>query len=620
MWSVGKSLSLSFFISCALLGCEETTVRPLPPEGPPFLVIDEPHVSAPTPQYAKVIRFEWSASSGARPSEIRYLWSAVVDTNGVYNPAFDIIADLNAHPARYEAEWSRWISWTAPGDSGRATVLGDDETLQLGRYYIFALQARDREGRVTPDFTAGLNVQRFRITTSAMPLLVLYEQYLVGFRFLGTNLNPEERAVPPGIPLRFSWSADVSAYGGTVAGYRYAWDLVDPAAWDAPFDAGLTAAGEVTFYAGSHTLSVEAVDIAGNHTLARVIVDLVPFPMDRSLLFVDDYYSTDTPIPDYSNPTESAYDAFWLGICAKADGFDPARDVYDCVQHQLAPPTSALIGRYKNVIWASSADNSAWGKMILFTPESQVGKSGTYPINYLAMFLLRGGHLWTLGQGQRGGGLAACLSQQARSFPMNLACEITGNRDDCAGDRSGVMSMPYRDYCVTMLDKVDGVIRATAGMPTRSKSHFDCLVHALRNDADPLTALHPGLPRRLDLWEEVTKPGRYFDPNDSLGPGGLTYVEVYDPGYWMMHEALSSQPCFDPMYLMRAASDRSALNGCAVALWVAKYDDVVPDVASGPAVAAPSFHFGFPLWFFRRSSVDSIAAVVFDEWGILKAR
>jgi len=71
---------------------------------------------------------------------------------------------------------------------------------------------------------------------------------------------------------------------------------------------------------------------------------------------------------------------------------------------------------------------------------------------------------------------------------------------------------------------------------------------------------------------------------------------------------------------MRARSEYSALNDAAVAIWVAKYEHVLPDVSSGAAVAGPSVHFGFPLWFFRRSSVDSIVTVVFDEWGILRPR
>ena len=36
------------------------------------------------------------------------------------------------------------------------------------------------------------------------------------------------------------------------------------------------------------------------------------------------------------------------------------------------------------------------------------------------------------------------------------------------------------------------------------------MAYALRDDSDPLTAAHPGLPERLDLWEEVTKRGQVF--------------------------------------------------------------------------------------------------------------
>jgi hypothetical protein len=599
-------------------GCEETTLKPLPLKEIPSVVIEQPPPAAVEPRYAKVIRFTWRAGDGAEPVAIRHLWSLVVDTSGTYSSSFDIIKDLNENPWRYEHAWSRWIPFDAPGDSGRATILGDDESLQSGKSYIFAVQARDRAGRITGAFDTRTNARRFGINSRPTPFLTLYDDYLVGFRFFGMSLSPEQRDLPPGIPLRIRWRADASDYGGEIAGYRYAWDVPDVSVWDAPFRSDLTEAGEVTFFAGVHTLFVETLDVAGNHTLARVTVNVVPFPMDRNLLFVDAYYSTNVPVPDYSNPTESAHDAFWLGICSRAEGFEPARDVYDCLQNQPALPGPDLIGRYKNIIWTYSSDSGAWRTMVSFTPESEVGKTRRYPLNYLPMFLLRGGHLWTLGQSQWRGGLAASLPSQARLFPISLECEIAGNRDDCGGDRSGVRSMPYRDYCVTVLDKVDGFIRGGAEMPVRSISHYDCMSHATRDDSDPLTAAHPGLPVRLDLWEEVASSGRYFNPEDSLGPGGFTYVEIYDPEYWMARKAYLSQPCFHPMYRMRSRREDSALNNGTVALWVAKYEHVVPDVSSGAAVAGASVHFGFPLWFFRRSSVDSIVTVVFDEWGILK--
>jgi hypothetical protein len=608
-------------IVLAFIGCGEDPIAPAGPDSPdlspPAVLIYQPPPSTLEPQYAKVIAFRWDAGEGAAIAEIRYLWSPVVDTTGTYNPAFDIIKDLNTNPSRYESVWSRWTPFDAPGDSGRATVLGDDEVLTAGRTYIFAVQARDAAGKASAAFSTRTNARRFKVRASAMPLLILYDEYLVGFRFLGTNYNPERRDLPPGVPLRFTWRADVSDYGGTVAGYRYAWDVPDVGAWADPYVPDLVAASEVAFYAGVHTLFVEAIDIAGNRTLARVTVNVVPFPMDRALLLVDDCYAGSAQPSDYSNPSESSDDQFWLRICSRAAGFDPARDVYDAVQNQLALPALDLLGRYRNVIWNYSSESNVWSKMVPFTPESQVGRAGRRPVNYLSMLLLKGGHLWTLGQGQRSSGLAAALPREAQSFPMNLACEIAGNRSDCDGDRSGVRSMPYRDYCVTMLDKIDGIFRSDVGMPERIANHRDCMSYLLRDDSDPLTAAHPGLPPRVDLWTEVTKPGRYFNPEDSLGPGGFTYAEVYDPAYWMETKGVRSQPCFHPIYTMRARSDSSALNDVAVALWVTKYEHVVPEVSAGTGVAAASFHFGFPLWFFRRSAVDSIVAVVFDEWGIL---
>jgi hypothetical protein len=69
---------------------------------------------------------------------------------------------------------------------------------------------------------------------------------------------------------------------------------------------------------------------------------------------------------------------------------------------------------------------------------------------------------------------------------------------------------------------------------------------------------------------------------------------------------------------MTAWDERSVLNGGTIAVWVSKYETTVPGVSAGIAVAAPSVHFGFPLWFFKRSEVDSLVTVIFDEWNILR--
>jgi hypothetical protein len=70
------------------------------------------------------------------------------------------------------------------------------------------------------------------------------------------------------------------------------------------------------------------------------------------------------------------------------------------------------------------------------------------------------------------------------------------------------------------------------------------------------------------------------------------------------------------MYLMRARNVLSPVNNTAIALWVTKYAGVVPDVELGVAVAAPSVHLGFELWFFNRTQVNALIDQIFEKWGI----
>jgi hypothetical protein len=123
----------------------------------------------------------------------------------------------------------------------------------------------------------------------------------------------------------------------------------------------------------------------------------------------------------------------------------------------------------------------------------------------------------------------------------------------------------------------------------------------------------------LDLWDVVTAPGAFWNPLYPGGPGGFTYIEIYDPEYWMDAKFTRNQACFHPMYRMRTASSVSALDRTTIGIWVTKYQDIVPDIPpeSGLAIAAPSFHFGFPLWFFDRAQGDQLTDLIFSKWGIL---
>jgi hypothetical protein len=586
----------------------------------PFVIIDKPPAPAggDTQALGEVIIFGWRGGNERDPRSVRWMWSLVVDTNGVYNPVFDIVKDLNEHPERYEDKWSKWVPYSSP--QGRTMTLGDDEALQMGRAHIFAVQAMDICGKTTAQFTRRTNVRQFIVSAVAGPLLTVAEPHLGANRFLGMSMNARSCEFPADLALNFTWRADASSYGGEIAGYRYGWDVADinnPNDWDVRFSLAHTSAPPMSFSSGIHTFFVEAMDNAGKITLGKMELRIVPFTMERNLLWVDDFPSTEFTQIDYAVPTESQHDAFWLDICGRAQGFDPAEDVWDAYyMHNARPPEFSRIRMYRNIIWSygSSTDSGAWDDVIRFTPESMIGSNPTLVTNYLSMFLAKGGHLLTEGQADRSGGLAACLLPMAQSFPMNLRCEITGNQAGCDGDLSGVNTIAYRDYCVTMLDKVVGAFRRDADMPTRMV-RVDCMTHAVRAD-DPVASALASLPDRLDLWEEITKPGRYFDPAaPAPRPGGFTFVEAYDPAYWMSRNSVTSQSCFHPMFRMRTRSSVSVLDNTAVALVLTKHENVAPPAPG--AVAAKSFHFGFPLWYFNRQQVNRIISVVFTEWQIM---
>jgi hypothetical protein len=607
----------------------------------PYVNIDQPALpgSGTVATLSRVIKFKWTGrdpiddpNNIQEPDSIRYLYTQLINNQGQYDASFDAIGDLNANPSRYEKQFSRWIWYRAPEDSGKGTTLGDDELLELNKSYIFAVQAKDEAGAVTAIFNAKSNVRRFIVSASAGPKLTITEPFLGGFVFLGTNMRPISRDLPPGVTLNFHWRGDATSYGGEVASYRYGWDVHDVnndddwAVLPSPFNLAVSG---VAFYSGTHTLFVEATDNSGTVTLGQVEINIIPFTMDRNILWVDDYYNEafpDTTGPDYTyaSPDLRSYKNFWIGHCKKVAGFDQTRDVYIVMQdYNGKPPEMSLVSRYKNIIWSfsSAPDYMAWDDLVAFTPESQINAGSKLTVNYLSLFLAKGGHLLTEGRADRAGGLAAVLLSNAQVFPIGLKCEITGPKDGCEGDTSGVNTMAYKDYCVSMIDKVSGSIRSASQypeLPKRLVRNFDCMRLGVKAHGDAVTDTVQGMPDTLSLWSNVIAPGKYFNFNMvAPWPGGFTYVEVYDPAYWMNRDFLKSQSCFHPMYRMRAASTASGLDNTVFALWLTKYQNVVPEVQSGVAVAAPSVHFGTELWYFNRTQVSKIIRVIFTKWQIL---
>jgi hypothetical protein len=584
----------------------------------PFVSIKHPKEVNPGHNFqtlGPVIRFKWE---GKDPIDSPWNYQEIDSVRYMcteFSPG--IVDDLNMNPGKYEHLWKPWIAYNAPGDSGLTTVLGDDEILTLLQRYIFAVQAKDEAGAVTAIFDRKTNVRDFIVREPTGPFLIVHEKFFGDSKFLGMNVQAPALFVPSGFPLRFSWEADASSYGGVVRSYRYGWDierLDNPSDWDV--DPGLEhlSAPEVRFQSGTHTFYVESVDDLGIVTLGQVEIQIFP-AMERNLLWVDDLYSYDFVQHQYARPTETEHDQFWETICSRADGFDPARDVFDTSDHEFEWPSIQLLWKYKNVIWTYSSARPKWNtwyNLILFMEYKWgVGGIETNNLNILSYYLENGGHLWTLGESNNDGGMLAVAEKGLRKIPMNLRCELRGVTGGCV-DTVGVNCMPYKDFCVTVVDKVYGALREDIDFMgyTNRNIQFDALAYSYKDSDDPFTAMHPDLPDDLPLWERVVQSGMFFDPRLQ----GFTYVEVYNPEYWMTRKGIFPQGCFHPMYRMRARNTNSVLDNTIVAFWTARHADVLADAPG--AVAAPSVHFGMPLWFFEREQVNAIADVIFREWNI----
>ena len=596
----------------------------------PTIQIDRPIGTTRT--YSTVITFAWTGTdpidgpnNTQDPDSIRYLWSQIINKEGNYDPTFNIIADLNLNPEDYEAMWGPWIFYRAEGDSGRVTMLGDDEILELNKSHIFALMAKDDAGAVTSVFQKDRNVRQFLVSFKSGPLLTVTEQYLGSNRFLGPDMNYVQNDLPPGVELNFRWNATAEDYGGEIQSYRYGWDiqqLDDPAQWAVAASPFIKTAEPKTYYSGVHRFLVEVVDNGQKITYGKMEITIIPFSMERNLLWVDDY-PLGGFIPSMTDPSEEVHDAFWLDICGRTTDFRPDRDVYDVSSQNTRPPEIRQIGQYANIIWTySSSINTAWRKLVPFTPETMVGTGTLLTVNYISLFLAKGGHLLTSGRADRSGGLVdAFLS--APLLPASFKDDMAGTTSE---DTSGVNSMPYKDYCVRVVDKVVGQFYAGDEMvPGYTRNiERDVMKYMFKEtdiSGDDGIVDYPGFPDTLNLDDMVTCPTCFFNPQNPL-PGGFTYVEVYDPWYWLdFRDIGKSQNCFNPMYRMVARSTLSPLDQQTVAIIITKFrKNFEADIAAGKPVTiipADSFHFGFPLWFFEHDKVYQIMDEIFAEWQIL---
>jgi hypothetical protein len=541
-------------------------------------------------------------------------------------------------------EWGAWKAYEAGGTGEMAwttppTDHGD---------YIFAIRAKDEAGAITPVFEASRNVLRVYVKSDwAFHFrLTLWNEHLgslVSGMSMCTAAAPAIVDMPPGVPIRFYWTADARDYSGTAFDYRYGWDVADPndpSQWELdwiPFpphaetELPWTNSTPRQFYYGTHVFSVQVRDYSGTRACREVKFNILQAPFDRPLLLVDDYDEGSPAgwdVTSGTDPSDGEHDAFWMEALSDVDGFSPETDVLETTAGEPIP--LSLLLRYKSIVWSvrgdvpPSDDYPVLRRMVRFVArDAYYGAVGKLEPDILASYMAAGGHVLICGQRPVSMAIATSIFDDIR-LPILFAYELDASED--GSDRPpgpwewgvidgpvGRYSFPYRDLCVETMDlaatDLNLMRRGADGCPVegiRTVPADNLRLHTMRA-AVPLDLNFP----RLDLRPETAAPGKAHAPENE----GLN-VEVYDPGYFYeVCDAAGSGPrdCFEPIYGLECLDTGEPTYGQAVAFWTSTYADVKAEVPG--TIAARSAVFGFPpVYFGPEASRVAIEYVLFDEW------
>ena len=229
-----------------------------------------------------------------------------------------------------------------------------------------------------------------------------------------------------------------------------------------------------------------------------------------------------------------------------------------------------------------------------------------------------GGHLWTCGQIGEAGGLAAVIPgapTDARRYPPVPQMRNHHTAVFRAGRSAGYSRMVYRDYCVPVLDTPSVEVSYHRGWPSARRRNRTGMPMIVLRYLDPYRPGHGGLIPGLPASWSALDDGHGARHVLRSAVRGFTTSKFFDPSYWMTDVGVEVAALL-PSALPHEGADKQ--RRCVNKTGGRVLDDEVRRRRGRRpgAVAAPSVHFRLPLWFFNRAQVDSIADVVFGEWGI----
>ncbi len=605
--------------------------------------------------------FEWRATdyiddtlTSQDPESVQW---ALVSTANFSNSYGQTVTYLQQNPDA--PEWGRWHWYRAPQDSGKFWTT---PPLDYGNY-VFAIRAKDEAGAVTAVLNEPLvpgtpfNVRRLRVADrNAGPTFIVTSRLIGSVITSSCNYPLTIVDVPAGVQLSFTLSACADDYGGTVSGYRYGWDILDPNdpnQWEidyTPFVGAIATTPPRAYTFGTHTFTAEVIDNSGFCSRVEIKVNIMRFTGLRNLLVVDDYRPDGNAGAGWaaSNgglPSDGEHDAFWLDMVSNLDQFDPTRDVIQTSLEREIP--LATLAEYKTLIWSvfSFVDAGANDVPNLYsyiqyrsklpppTTEGACAPSGgvqgkVIP-NYIGLAMEAGVHVLIAGQHPVQTVRSRTASPTVRWPAIPLYEFERGNLQTGSGPRPesiqnppGDLSFVYRELCVEVVDygyQTQGRMRIRGSGSVNNQRY--CPVSGLRTPNglssrdDGMRAAIPADPNfpRLELRPEVAGPTRAFAPEiNSID------VEVYNPAYFRQGTACqyvpAPRPCFEPIYLLESLDTNELTYQQPIAFWTSTFGDVIAQDIEG-AVAARSAVFGFPPVYFKPEQVKpAIEYIMFDEW------
>lgn len=560
---------------------------------------------------ARVLTFGWRVTDpdagGLEPKAIRTLLIPLETDSG---DCFSRIRFETESPIRGDdPSWGPWIPWSDPA-SRTITYPRQDVDAKL----VFAVQAMDAAGAVTPTFEWERNVRHIEIGQGQLPILRVNEPILGERGFIGRN-GFYSYEIYGGQELRFRWEGDASHYAGVIEAYRYGWDLADPdnpndPGWAVPWGNGPTyiAAPPRSYAAGSPNLIIQCRDNQGQVARGFFQFNVVSIPDradQRPLLVVDDF-------PEGPGTAQRALDLLgdrrWQEVFeGRLEGFAPI----DILDAEESPERVTLreLARYRSVIWFTSPSSETFFRQ-------NIAPLSDDRINWLDIYQRRAGNVMMVGPGAafntigRGGFSGwkypiAFDTPQGGQLGFGTTVDELGNRIN-----AGTLEWPYSAWCVELIDKVrpgiNSVFGESSGNVRRTRN---CDVLHTARVADQL---------RLDYPSAVADVVDLTPTHDRLSLEPLFKFEseeFYNVNVTSRNLEIIPRDCQTPMFVHRALRDEGAqigslqdcrppnqdespLDGVPIALLSRVYGDTKPLRGSEDIL------WGFHPWAFRAEEVQ----------------